>query len=79
MAERVAKIPTDVQQTNKRAVHRAMEAMGLRAALRAGTEIQALALTTPTSRETFAHFRASVTEALGERDGAFGDYRTKQP
>jgi enoyl-CoA hydratase len=79
MAERVAKIPTDVQQTNKRAVHRAMEAMGLRAALRAGTEIQALALTTPSSRETFARFRASVTEALDERDGAFGDYRTKQP
>jgi enoyl-CoA hydratase len=79
MAERVAKIPTDVQQTNKRAVHRAMEAMGLRAALRAGTEIQALALTTSSSRETFARFRASVTEALDQRDGAFGDYRTKQP
>jgi enoyl-CoA hydratase len=53
--------------------------MGLRAALRAGTEIQALALTTPSSRETFARFRTSVTEALDERDGAFGDYRTKQP
>ena len=46
MAERVAKIPTDVQQMNKRSVHRAMEIMGLRAAIRAGTEIQALALTT---------------------------------
>ena len=77
MAERVAKIPTDVQQTNKRSVHRAMEVMGLRAAIRAGTEIQALAMTTPTSQETFARFRASVTEALDVRDGAFGDYRTK--
>ena len=77
MAERVAKIHTDVQQINKRSVHRAMETMGLRAAIRAGTEIQALALTTPTSKETFARFRTSVTEALNARDAAFGDYRTK--
>src|SRR5438552_3654194 len=53
IAERVAKIPTDVQQMNKRSVHRAMELMGLRAAIRAGAEIQALALTTASSRETF--------------------------
>jgi enoyl-CoA hydratase len=77
IAERVARIPTDVQQMNKRSVHRAMDAMGLRAALRAGTEIQALALTTASSRETFAKFRESVTAALDARDGAFGDYRTK--
>jgi enoyl-CoA hydratase len=50
--------------------------MGLRNAIRAGTEIQALALTTDSSRETFARFRQSVTEALDARDGAFGDYRT---
>ncbi|MGZ5987740.1 MAG: enoyl-CoA hydratase/isomerase family protein, partial [Rhizomicrobium sp.] len=56
VAERVAKIPTDVQQMNKRSVHRAMEIMGLRAAIRAGTEIQSLALTTESSRETFAKF-----------------------
>jgi enoyl-CoA hydratase len=77
IAERVAKIPTDVQQMNKRSVHRAMELMGLRAAIRAGTEIQALALTTASSRETFAKFRESVTEALDSRDGDFSDYRTK--
>jgi enoyl-CoA hydratase len=77
IAERVAKIPTDVQQMNKRSVHRAMEIMGLRAAIRAGTEIQALALTTESSRATFAKFRESVTEALDARDGAHGDYRTK--
>ena len=75
--ERVAKIAPDVQQTNKRSVHRAMESMGLRAAIRAGTEIQALALTTASSKETFARFRTSVTEALNARDAAFGDYRTK--
>ena len=78
IAERVAKIPTDVQQMNKRSVHRAMEIMGLRAAIRAGTEIQALALTTESSRATFAKFRDSVTEALDARDAAFGDYRTKK-
>jgi enoyl-CoA hydratase len=77
MASRVAKIPTDVQQMNKRSVHRAMEIMGLRAAIRAGAEIQALALTTPSSRETFARFREGVSQALDARDGAFGDYRTK--
>jgi enoyl-CoA hydratase len=77
MAERIAKIPTDVQQMNKRSVHRAMEIMGLRAAIRAGAEIQALALTTASSRETFARFRDGVSQALDARDGAFGDYRTK--
>jgi enoyl-CoA hydratase len=77
MAERVAKIPTDVQQMNKRSVHRAMEIMGLRAAIRAGAEIQALALTTASSRETFAAIRDNVTKGLSARDQSFGDYRTK--
>jgi enoyl-CoA hydratase len=77
IAERIAKIPTDVQQMNKRSVHRAMEIMGLRAAIRAGTEIQALALTTESSRETFAKFRDGVTKGLDARDAAFKDYRTK--
>jgi len=78
VAERIAKIPTDVQQMNKRSVHRAMEIMGLRAAIRAGTEIQALALTTESSRETFAKFREGVTKGLDARDSAFKDYRTKE-
>lgn len=78
MAERVAKIPTDVQQMNKRSVHRAMEVMGLRAAIRAGTEIQALAMTTESSRATFAKFRDGVRKGLDARDGDFGDYRTKK-
>ncbi|HEX7198498.1 MAG TPA: enoyl-CoA hydratase-related protein, partial [Dongiaceae bacterium] len=78
MAERVAKIPTDVQQMNKRSVHRAMEIMGLRAAIRAGTEIQALALTTESSRETFGKFRDGVTKGLDARDAQFKDYRRKR-
>ena len=79
IAERVAKIAPDVQQMNKRSVHRAMEIMGLRAAIRAGTEIQALALTTEASRETFAKFREGVRQGLDARDSAFGDYRTGKP
>jgi enoyl-CoA hydratase len=79
-AERVAKIPTELQQLNKRSVHRAMEIMGARAAIRAGTEIQALAFTTEASRAYLAQFRrdgGSVREQLDRRDAAFGDYRTR--
>ncbi|MBV8616766.1 MAG: enoyl-CoA hydratase/isomerase family protein, partial [Acetobacteraceae bacterium] len=36
IAERVALVPPDLQQINKRSVHRAMEIMGMRDALRAG-------------------------------------------
>lgn len=36
-AERAAKVPVELQQLNKRSVHRAMEIMGARAAIRAGT------------------------------------------
>jgi enoyl-CoA hydratase len=75
IAERVARIPADVQQMNKRSVHRAMEIMGLRAAVRAGAEIQALALTTEGSRAMFAQFEGGVTKGLDARDSAFGDYR----
>ena len=47
IAERVAKIPSDLQQLNKRSVHRAMEVMGTRAAIRAGSELMALATHQP--------------------------------
>lgn len=77
IAGRIARIAPDVQQMNKRSVHRAMEIMGLRAAIRAGTEIQALALTTESSRATFAKVRENVAEGLSARDKAFGDYRTQ--
>lgn len=79
-AERAAKIPTELQQINKRTVHRAMEVMGARAAIRAGTDMQALAFTTAASleyRNTFRRDGASVREQLSARDAAFGDYRTK--
>jgi enoyl-CoA hydratase len=81
IAERVAKIPTELQQLNKRSVHRAMEIMGARAAMRAGTEIQALAFTTEASRSYMQQFRRdgkSVAEALSRRDAEFGDYRERE-
>lgn len=79
VAERIAKVPSDVQQINKRAVHRQMEAMGVRQGIRAGTEMQALAMNTPTARAFFARIQGegSLTEALSDRDGQFGDYREK--
>jgi enoyl-CoA hydratase len=79
-AERAARIPSELQQLNKRTVHRAMEIMGARAAMRAGTEIQALAFTTEASRAYMEKFRRdglSVREQLDRRDAGFGDYRTQ--
>jgi enoyl-CoA hydratase len=81
IAERVAKIPSELQQLNKRAVHRAMEIMGVRAAIRAGTEIQALAFTTEASRAYMQQFRrdgTGVGKALSQRDAEFGDYRERE-
>ena len=81
IAERVAKIPSDIQQINKRSVHRAMEIMGLRAAVRSGTEIQALAFHTDSSKAYMSRFRRdgeSVSKLLSERDASFGDYRERK-
>jgi enoyl-CoA hydratase len=80
VAERVALVPTELTQINKRAVHRAMEIMGLRAAIRSGTELQALAFTTAASQAYRAQFRrdgSSVRDLLSQRDAAFGDYRER--
>jgi len=76
LAERVAKTPTDLQQINKRAVHRQMDAMGIRAGIRAGTEMQQLATFTATTQAHLADMREGLTKALSKRDEAFGDYRT---
>ena len=78
VAEKIAKIPTDIEQMNKRAVHRQMELMGMRAAIRQGTEIQALAFHTQSTRAHFKELAAGLTDALSKRDGKFGDYRTSE-
>ena len=80
VAQRIAKLPTELAAINKRSVHRAMESMGLRTAIRAGTELQALAFQTEASKAYMSRFRRdgeSVSKLLTERDQGFGDYRTR--
>jgi enoyl-CoA hydratase len=77
VAEKISKLPLDVLRLNKRAIHRQMEAMGLRTGIRAGTELCALG----THTESMANFVADIqsdglTGALDRRDSKFGDYRT---
>jgi enoyl-CoA hydratase len=77
IAERIASIPSELVQLNKRVVHRQMDAMGMRAGIRAGTELCALG----THTKAMDDFRHSIEErgltgALQERDQPFGDYRT---
>ena len=76
MAARIVQVDPELAQLNKRLVHRQMEAMGLRAGLRAGTDLHALGWHTPASRAYMAKLRDGVKEALTARDSAFGDYRT---
>ena len=59
IAARIAQIPSDLVQINKRTVHRAMEVMGLRSSIRAGTELSALATHTETMAKFVADIRAS--------------------
>ena len=75
IAERVAKVPPDLQALNKRVVHRAMEAMGMRDGMRATADINAIGFHQRSSREYFGQLAKGVTTALSERDGTFGDYR----
>jgi enoyl-CoA hydratase len=78
-AERIAKMPLDLMQLNKRLVHRTMEVMGLRTAIRVGTEICALGIHQKTMEAFLADIKANgLTGALTNRDAPFGDYRTTE-
>ena len=76
VAARVAKVPPDLQALNKRVVHRTMEIMGMRDAMRATADINALGFHQRSSRAYFAQLAEGVTAALDARDSQFGDYRT---
>jgi enoyl-CoA hydratase len=78
VAQRIAQLPLDVLQLNKRVVHRQMEMMGFRTALRVGTELCALGTHTKTLQEFVARARGGLTQALSERDKPFGDYRERE-
>jgi enoyl-CoA hydratase len=59
-----------------------METMGIRTAIRLGTELCALGIHTETMERFIAEIQEKgLTGALTERDAKFGDYRTaeKQP
>jgi enoyl-CoA hydratase len=77
VAQRITQVPPDMVQLNKRTVHRAMDIMGLRAAIRSGTELCALGIHQPSMERFITKVRSEgLTTALQERDAPFGDYRT---
>jgi enoyl-CoA hydratase len=53
-----------------------MEIMGMRAAIRAGTELQALAFHQRASLAYRPELKEGLTRALNKRDAPFGDHRT---
>lgn len=77
IAYKVAQVPADIQAINKRSIHRQMEIMGLRDGIRAGTELQALAMHSRSTKEHLKELSSNLKEALTNRDKEFGDYRTK--
>ncbi len=79
VARRIAHIAPELVQINKRVVHRQMDIMGLRAGIRAGTELCALGTHTAALQEFVGKARAQgLTKTLQERDAPFGDYRTEK-
>jgi enoyl-CoA hydratase len=64
VASKVADVESDLQQLNKRSVHRAMDIMGVRAAIRAGSELQALASHQASVEARLAHALASMKGAV---------------
>jgi enoyl-CoA hydratase len=77
IARRIALVPVELLQLNKRVVHRQMDAMGLRAGIRAGTELCALGTHAKAMRNFVTSAREhGLTNALQERDAPFHDYRT---
>jgi len=79
IASRIATVPPELVQLNKRVVHRQMDAMGMRAGIRAGTELCALGTHTKAMAEFTSKIREKgLTSALSERDTPFGDYRTPE-
>jgi enoyl-CoA hydratase len=68
MATRVASIPSDLLQINKRTVHRAMEFKGVRTATRAGSELQGLASNLETSKQFFGGDLSAAVKQAAQKD-----------
>ncbi len=78
VAQRIASVPADLVQLNKRVVHRQMEIMGLHTGIRAGSELCALGTHQKSMHEFLANTKSKgLKGALQDRDSPFGDYRTK--
>jgi enoyl-CoA hydratase len=80
IARSVANIPPDLQILNKRSVHQAMEIMGIRTALRAGHPLVSLGNYSKTTEDFVKQMMSGggLTKAFSDRDGKWGDYRTKK-
>jgi enoyl-CoA hydratase len=77
VAQRIATVPPDLVQLNKRVVHRQMEIMGLHTGIRAGSELCALGMHQKSMHDFLAQTqKKGLTGALQGRDQPFGDYRT---
>lgn len=76
IASRIAQVPAEFVALNKRAMHRSMETMGIRTALHATTEFQALSFHQRTHKAYRRKLSQDVTGTLTERDEPFADYRT---
>jgi len=68
MAARVASIPSDLLQINKRTVHRAMEFKGVRTATRAGSELQGLASNLETSKQFFGGDLSAAVKQAAQKE-----------
>jgi enoyl-CoA hydratase len=69
IAERIAGVPKDLTQINKRSVHRAFDIMGARAAIRAGSELQALAGHSKTAEAVRGDIMAAVKQTQKPQGG----------
>ena len=68
IAGRLVGVPRELLQINKRSVHRALEIMGARTALRSGSELMGLASGLPATRDALARGSAAVRDAARQRD-----------
>jgi enoyl-CoA hydratase len=73
MASRIAQIPTDLAQLNKRSVHQAMEVMGTRDALKAGIPLTVASTRTETFKRFMADLAGGLSQAFKKRDAVYRD------
>ncbi|MGI9293738.1 MAG: enoyl-CoA hydratase/isomerase family protein [Pseudomonadales bacterium] len=66
-AKTVAKIAPDLNQINKRSVHRAMEIMGIRTGLYSGSELMALATKQSSTQAFLEHAKESIKDVADKQ------------